>query len=121
MIHDEFPIDVEIQSLEEVRVPGGGYDQEWTTLKEIACQKAPITDDKRLEAMQEVNNVIYEWFVPYDTVQELRTDLALQDNEYLASHIRVKHGTDLLELRGRGKNLGGMNEIVEFTLRLITP
>lgn len=120
-MYEEFPHEVEVQHLTTVRSPGGGYEETWTTLQNVTSQLAPITDDKRLEAMQEVNNLIYEWFVPYETVQELRATLDVAEGDPLSDVIRVKDGAHILELRGHGKDLGGMQEIVEFTLRLITP
>lgn len=117
MIREEYPTIVLVQSLESIRTAGGGYREEWTDFDIVKCQIAPITDDKRIEALNEVNNLLYEFFIPYQAYQALIGELGLTANQELSEHARIIYGDQVLYFRGHGKNLGGNNEIMEFVLR----
>lgn len=108
-----YPIIVTIQEKTEERQAGGIYKTTWTDLQDIECQFAPITDDKRLEAMKEIDNAVFEMFVDYLTHQDIEQTIG----DKLTDNARVKKDGRIFEFRGQGKNLGGRQEVYEYTLK----
>jgi hypothetical protein len=98
MYTSEFPHSVDIYTVIEVRMPGGGYEETEVLYKEIdECFLSPLTDSKILQAMDKVNRSVFVLLMPYALSEGITSDMTVnQDMKFL----------------GQGKNLGGQYEIM---------